>query len=36
MLVSDFDLAVIKQKRDELELDEQRIKKQKQALVEGD
>lgn len=36
MLVSDFDLAVIKRKRDELELDEQRIKKQKQALVGGD
>jgi DNA repair exonuclease SbcCD ATPase subunit len=36
MLVSDFDLAVIKRKRDELEQDEERIKKQKQALVKGD
>jgi len=36
MLVSDFDLAVIKRKRGELEQDEERIKKQKQALVEED
>jgi DNA repair ATPase RecN len=36
MLVSDFDLAAIKRKRDELEQDEARIKKQKQALVDED
>jgi hypothetical protein len=36
VLVSDFDLAAIKRKRDELELDEQRIKKQKQALANED
>ena len=36
MLVSDFDLAVIKRKRDELEQDEEHIKKRKQALVEED
>lgn len=36
VLVSDFDLAAIKRKREELEQDEQRIKKRKQALVEGD
>jgi hypothetical protein len=36
VLVSDFDLAAIKRKRDELEQDEQRIKKQKQALVDAD
>ncbi|GAB7326990.1 hypothetical protein MBLNU13_g10939t2 [Cladosporium sp. NU13] len=34
MLVSDFDLAVIKRKGDELEQDEERIKKQNQALIE--
>lgn len=34
MLVSEFDLAIIKRKRDELEQDEERIKKQKQALIE--
>lgn len=36
MLVSDFDLAIIRLKRDELEQDEERIKKRKQALVEED
>lgn len=36
MLVSDVDLAIIKRKRDELEQDEERIKKRKQALVEED
>ena len=36
MLVSDFDLAVIKRKREELEQDEERIKKRKQALVDED
>lgn len=36
VLVSDFDLAAIKRKRDELEQDEERIKKQKQALADED
>ncbi|KAM0710769.1 hypothetical protein Q7P35_001507 [Cladosporium inversicolor] len=36
MLVSDLDLAMIKRKREELEQDEERIKKRKQALVDGD
>lgn len=36
MLVSDFDLAVIKRKRGELEQYEERIKKRKRALVEKD
>jgi len=36
LLVSDFDLAAIKRKRDELEQDEARIKKQKPALVDED
>lgn len=36
VLVSDLDLAMIKRNREELEQDEKRIKKQKQALVDGD
>lgn len=36
VLVSDLELAMIKRKREELEQDEERIKKKKQALAEGD
>ena len=36
LLLSDFDLSALKRKRDELQQEEQRIKKQKQALLEED